>query len=345
MERACLPGMPWADRRSGARPRRAAGLRLFPAVRRPGPRPGVPAADVAVLVVRPGPAGGRPDRARGAEGRRAGRARRAGRRRGAPGRRSRAAAGGRPGRRVRQPARRFLAGAARRPRARAGARRRAGRRDPRLLRPDARRGPAAALAERAARLAAGGVLLLQYHSLDTIIRCGQWNALRHGHYAYYSTTALTAMLAAHGFSPRTAWQFELYGGTVLLAASRDAGQRGPGRTGRWPRCSRRMRGLASATRPCSAACSATRRPAPGAARLAGRRALRGEHRARLRRRLACGRPAAPGGSGSHAAARGGRRLAGQAGPADAGDGHPGRQPGPARRATGRMPCCCSWRTC
>jgi hypothetical protein len=78
-----------------------------------------------------------------------------------------------------------------------------------------------ALAERAARIAPGGVLLLQYHALSTIIQHGQWNALRHGHYAYYSTTALTAMLAAVGFSPRTAWQFDLYGGAVLLAASRD----------------------------------------------------------------------------------------------------------------------------
>jgi hypothetical protein len=80
----------------------------------------------------------------------------------------------------------------------------------------------AALAERVARVAKGGVLLLQYHSLDTIIRCGQWNALRHGHYAYYSTTALAAMLTANGFSPRMAWHFDLYGGTVLLAASREA---------------------------------------------------------------------------------------------------------------------------
>jgi hypothetical protein len=79
---------------------------------------------------------------------------------------------------------------------------------------------AAALAERASRVAPGGVLLLQYHSLDTIIRSGQWNALRHGHFAYYSTTALAAMLAAAGFSPRTAWRFDLYGGTVLLAAQR-----------------------------------------------------------------------------------------------------------------------------
>jgi C-methyltransferase C-terminal domain/Putative zinc binding domain len=87
---------------------------------------------------------------------------------------------------------------------------------------------AGALAERVGRLAAGGLLLLQYHSLDTIIRCGQWNALRHGHYAYYSATALATMLAAQGFSPRMAWRFDLYGGTVLLAASSD------GDTRTWP---------------------------------------------------------------------------------------------------------------
>ena len=81
---------------------------------------------------------------------------------------------------------------------------------------------AAALAERAARLEPGGILLLQYHSLDTIIRGGQWNALRHGHYAYYSATALSAMLASVGLRPRRAWQFDLYGGTVLLAASHAA---------------------------------------------------------------------------------------------------------------------------
>lgn len=80
----------------------------------------------------------------------------------------------------------------------------------------------AALAERVARVAPDGILLLQYHSLDTIVRCGQWNALRHGHYAYYSATALSAMLTANGFSPRRAWRFDLYGGTVLMAASRDS---------------------------------------------------------------------------------------------------------------------------
>ena len=79
----------------------------------------------------------------------------------------------------------------------------------------------AALAERVDRVAPGGVLLLQYHSLETIVRRGQWNALRHGHYAYYSTTALTAMLHTRGLRPCTAWRFDLYGGTVLLAARRD----------------------------------------------------------------------------------------------------------------------------
>jgi C-methyltransferase C-terminal domain/Putative zinc binding domain len=87
----------------------------------------------------------------------------------------------------------------------------------------------AALAERAARISPGGVLLLQYHALSTIIGSGQWNALRHGHYAYYSTTALTKMLGGVGFTPRTAWPFELYGGTVLLAATRDGdGHNAPG---------------------------------------------------------------------------------------------------------------------
>jgi hypothetical protein len=80
---------------------------------------------------------------------------------------------------------------------------------------------ASGLAERAARVAPAGVLLLQFHSLATILRLGQWNALRHGHYAYYSMPSLVHMLAAAGFSPRAAWQFDLYGGTILLAAMRD----------------------------------------------------------------------------------------------------------------------------
>jgi hypothetical protein len=79
-----------------------------------------------------------------------------------------------------------------------------------------------ALARRIARLAPGGTLLVQYHSLESIVRQQQWNALRHGHLAYYSTTWMTAALASSGLTVARAWTFDLYGGTVLLAARRAA---------------------------------------------------------------------------------------------------------------------------
>lgn len=77
----------------------------------------------------------------------------------------------------------------------------------------------AALAERAGRLTPGGTLLLQYHCLGAIVDGLQWNALRHGHYAYYSTPAMAGMLAEAGLTATTAYRFPLYGGTVLLAAT------------------------------------------------------------------------------------------------------------------------------
>ena len=47
---------------------------------------------------------------------------------------------------------------------------------------------------------------------------GQWNALRHGHFAYYSLTTLMYLLSTVGMRIATAWEFDLYGGTVLVAA-------------------------------------------------------------------------------------------------------------------------------
>lgn len=76
----------------------------------------------------------------------------------------------------------------------------------------------AAFQTRAAATADDGVLLVQFHSLLTIVEQGQWNALRHGHFAYYSLTALRALLAGAGMSVAAAWEFDLYGGTVLVAA-------------------------------------------------------------------------------------------------------------------------------
>jgi hypothetical protein len=75
-----------------------------------------------------------------------------------------------------------------------------------------------AFARRAEVTNPGGVLLLQYHSIATIVEQGQWNALRHGHFAYYSLTTLVRLLDMVGMRVVHAWEFDLYGGTVLLAA-------------------------------------------------------------------------------------------------------------------------------
>ncbi|GAA4865090.1 class I SAM-dependent methyltransferase [Actinomycetospora straminea] len=85
---------------------------------------------------------------------------------------------------------------------------------------------AAGLAERVAAVADDGVLLLQFHTLAAIIADGGWNALRHGHFAYYSVPVLQGMLEAVGFEVVHAFLFDLYGGTVLLAARR-RGRPGP----------------------------------------------------------------------------------------------------------------------
>ncbi|GAB3578877.1 class I SAM-dependent methyltransferase [Amycolatopsis endophytica] len=79
----------------------------------------------------------------------------------------------------------------------------------------------AAMARRADRLAPGGVLLMQFHSLASIVRQGQWNALRHGHFAYYSTPAAITLAASAGLRPGRSWTFDLYGGTVLLELGRE----------------------------------------------------------------------------------------------------------------------------
>lgn len=75
-----------------------------------------------------------------------------------------------------------------------------------------------AFAQRAAATAPDGVLLLQYHSLESIVAGGQWNALRHGHFAYYSRAALEWLLAQAGMVIEDRWTFGLYGGTELVAA-------------------------------------------------------------------------------------------------------------------------------
>lgn len=77
-----------------------------------------------------------------------------------------------------------------------------------------------ALEARLARLAPEGVLALHVHPLGTILRERTWNALRHGHFAYYSVTVLTQVAAEVGLVPLAIHEYSLYGGTVVVAFAR-----------------------------------------------------------------------------------------------------------------------------
>jgi SAM-dependent methyltransferase len=77
-----------------------------------------------------------------------------------------------------------------------------------------------AVRERTAAVRPGGRLVVQFHSLHAIVAGTQWNALRLGHYAYYSTPAMIGMLGRAGFTVTSARRFPLYGGTVALVAAR-----------------------------------------------------------------------------------------------------------------------------
>lgn len=81
----------------------------------------------------------------------------------------------------------------------------------------------AALRRRVARMTETSTLVVHFHSLATILRLGTWNALRHGHFGYYSTPTLVRMAGHLGLVAVGVWEYELYGGTVMLAFRRDRG--------------------------------------------------------------------------------------------------------------------------
>jgi hypothetical protein len=79
---------------------------------------------------------------------------------------------------------------------------------------------AAGLQSRADVLADDGTLLLQFPSYAATMRHREWNALRHGHFAYHSVPAARRLLADVGLSVFAARTYSLYSGSVLLLASR-----------------------------------------------------------------------------------------------------------------------------
>jgi C-methyltransferase C-terminal domain/Putative zinc binding domain len=88
----------------------------------------------------------------------------------------------------------------------------------------------AALTKRISQMGSDAVLLMQFHTVAAIVRAGFWNALRHGHFAYYSTPVLVRMAAELGLTAVTAWEYPLYGGTIVLALARKGSRWGDQRT-------------------------------------------------------------------------------------------------------------------
>jgi hypothetical protein len=84
----------------------------------------------------------------------------------------------------------------------------------------------AALIERLSQMSADAILLMQFHTVAAIVRSGFWNALRHGHFAYYSTPVLAHMAAELGLIALAAWEYPLYGGTILLALAKEGSRWG-----------------------------------------------------------------------------------------------------------------------
>jgi hypothetical protein len=82
------------------------------------------------------------------------------------------------------------------------------------------------LQERISHMGPDSVLLMQYHTVAAIVRGGIWNALRHGHFAYYSTPVLVEMGRQLGLTAIGVWEYSLYGGTLLLAFAKDGSRWG-----------------------------------------------------------------------------------------------------------------------
>ncbi|MCL2849814.1 MAG: hypothetical protein FWE61_07195, partial [Micrococcales bacterium] len=76
-----------------------------------------------------------------------------------------------------------------------------------------------AFLERRDHLAPDGVLVMMIHDAASIVRLGMWNALKSGHFAYYSVPALVSMAREIGLVAINVWQYSLYGerGTTLIA--------------------------------------------------------------------------------------------------------------------------------
>ena len=76
----------------------------------------------------------------------------------------------------------------------------------------------AGILERLRHMGPDTVLLMMIHDVTGILRSGMWNALKSGHFAYYSAPSLVAMAEEIGLEAVGAWEYALYNhGTTMLA--------------------------------------------------------------------------------------------------------------------------------
>jgi len=79
----------------------------------------------------------------------------------------------------------------------------------------------AAFLERRDHLSDDGVVLFMIHNAAAIAREGMWNALKNGHFAYYTAPAMVRMADEIGLVAVGAWSYPLYNnGTTMLAFAR-----------------------------------------------------------------------------------------------------------------------------
>ncbi|MGN6127022.1 MAG: hypothetical protein ACTHON_10685 [Humibacter sp.] len=85
----------------------------------------------------------------------------------------------------------------------------------------------AAFLERRAHLSDDGVILFMIHNASAIVREGMWNALKNGHFAYYTTPAMVRMADEIDMVAIGAWSYPLYNnGTTMLAFAKKGGKWG-----------------------------------------------------------------------------------------------------------------------
>jgi hypothetical protein len=78
----------------------------------------------------------------------------------------------------------------------------------------------APLAEHAARVAAGGRLVLEFHHLLPLIEQSQVDTIRHGHWVYLSLLSMQRLLARHGLVVTRAVEVPVFGGSLRVTAGR-----------------------------------------------------------------------------------------------------------------------------